>query len=369
MAVLHPSPPSDVLAETGAFFGGEGEREPRIISLIASATEIVSALGFGEQLVGRSHECDWPPAVTRLPMCSEPRINVHGSSREIDDRVKNALRDAISVYRVDARRLDELQPTHIITQTQCEVCAVSLKDVEQAVCDLVSSRPQIVSLAPMCLADVWDDIRRVADSLGASERGGVLVESLQTRLNTIAVGVPLLDRPKEDVDRELGTASAGQAVRCATSIAALPARSSGTIIPRPTIACIEWIDPLMCAGNWVPELVELAGGRDVLGKAGQHSPYMTMEDLTAADPDVIAIMPCGFDITRAAEEMPVLADRPEWQALRAVREGRTYITDGNQYFNRPGPRLVESAEILAELLHPAVFSPRHQGTGWVPYGP
>lgn len=329
MNSVAPSPPMDTATAISTVRAGEGEQTPRIVSLIASATEIVDALGFGDQLVGRSHECDWPPEVVRLPMCSEPRIDVHGSSREIDDRVKDALRDAVSVYRVHAGILDELQPTHIITQTQCEVCAVSLKDVEEAVCQLVSSRPEIVSLAPMCLADVWDDIRRVAAALGAPERGSELVEALQTRLDSVT----------------------GRARHIAA---------------RPTIACIEWIDPLMCAGNWVPELVELAGGRDVLGKAGQHSPYMTLDDLTAADPDVIAIMPCGYDIARSAEEMPVLASRPQWQALRAVRNGRVFLTDGNQYFNRPGPRLVESAEILAELLHPTVFEPQHHGTGWIP---
>jgi iron complex transport system substrate-binding protein len=183
----------------------------------------------------------------------------------------------------------------------------------------------------MCLADMWDDIRRVADSLGSHESGSELVASLQTRLCSVSERAQRLTK-------------------------------------RPAIACIEWIDPLMCAGNWVPELVELAGGRDVLGKAGQHSPYMTMEDLTAADPDVIAVMPCGFDIARAAEEMPVLADRSEWRSLRAVREGRVFITDGNQYFNRPGPRLVESAEIVAELLHPAEFPAQHERTGWVRWG-
>ncbi|MBL8848810.1 MAG: cobalamin-binding protein [Planctomycetaceae bacterium] len=300
---------------------------PRIVSLIASATEIVAALGFGEELVGRSHECDWPHDVTRLPMCSAPRIDVHGSSREIDDRVKDALRDAVSVYRVDAQMLDELRPTHIITQTQCEVCAVSLKDVEAAVCDLVSSRPQIVSLAPMCLADVWDDIRRVADALGAPARGSELVADLQRRL---AVVVDVAQRQAR----------------------------------RPRIACIEWIDPLMCAGNWVPELVELAGGRDILGTPGQHSPYISLADVAAADPDVIAVMPCGFDIARTRAEMPALQQNPAWRALRAVQAGRVYLTDGNQYFNRPGPRMVESAEILAELLHPEAFPPRHRGTGW-----
>ena len=301
--------------------------ELRIVSLIASATEIVAALGFGEQLVGRSHECDFPADVLPLPACSEPRIDVNGSSREIDDRVKDALRDAVSVYRVHANMLEELRPTHIITQTQCEVCAVSLKDVEQAVCEMVSSRPQIVSLAPMGLTDVWDDIRRVAQALGAPERGEALVTSLQQRLATVA------------------------------------SRANGTT-SQPTIACIEWIAPLMCAGNWVPELVSIAGGRDVLGQPGVHSPYISFEQLAAADPEIIAVMPCGFDIPRTRVEMAALANEPAWQSLRAVQTGKVFLTDGNQYFNRPGPRLVESAEILGELLHPDVFAPRHSGTGW-----
>jgi iron complex transport system substrate-binding protein len=302
--------------------------ELRIVSLIASATEIVAALGFERQLVGRSHECDYPASVLGLPACSEPKIDVRGSSREIDERVKDVLRQAVSVYRVHTEMLDRLRPTHIITQTQCEVCAVSLKDVEQAVCDLVSSRPQIVSLEPMCLEDVWTDILRVAEALGAPQHGEALVGELRGRLDELA-------------------------------------DQAGRIPARPTIACIEWIDPLMCAGNWVPELVEIAGGRDVLGKAGQHSPYMTWNDLLAADPEVIAIMPCGFDMDRARREMPVLVEDTRWRRLRAVQEGRVYITDGNQYFNRPGPRVVESAEILAEVLHPGRFEFGHEGRGWV----
>ncbi len=301
--------------------------EPRIVSLIASATEIVAALGFVNQLVGRSHECDYPPSVERLPACSEPKIDVKGSSREIDDRVKDVLRQAVSVYRVHADVLDSLRPTHVITQTQCEVCAVSLKDVEAAVCELVSSQPQIVSLEPMCLADVWTDIQRVANALDAEERGRTLAASLQERLESLR-------------------------------------RATRGLAETPTIACIEWIEPLMCAGNWVPELVEIAGGRDVLGTAGAHSPYMTWDDLIAADPDVIAVMPCGFDMDRARSEMPVLTADPRWPSLRAVQSGRVFITDGNQYFNRPGPRLVESAEILAELLHPGRFDFGHQGRGW-----
>ena len=304
----------------------------RIVSLIASATEIVAALGFEDQLVGRSHECDYPPSVERLPACSEARLDVKASSREIDDAVKAVLRDALSVYRVDAELLDRLEPTHIVTQTQCEVCAVSLRDVEEAVCRMVRSRPQIVSLAPNNLADVWGDIRTVAGALGALERGELLVANLQQRLDSLAEQV-------------------------------------STVAERPAIACLEWIDPLMAAGNWVPELVQLAGGRNVFGQAGKHSPYMTWDELVARDPDVIALMPCGFDIPRTRQELAALTTRPDWPRLRAVRNGRVYVTDGNQYFNRPGPRLVESAEILAELLHPGRFDLGHEGRGWEPLCP
>jgi iron complex transport system substrate-binding protein len=301
----------------------------RIISLIASATEIVCALGCEDQLVGRSHECDYPPGIESLSACSSAKFDVHGTSRQIDDRVKNVLQQATSVYSVDADLLDRLKPTVIITQTQCEVCAVSLKDVEKAICEVVRSRPKIVALEPNSLHDVWQDIRRVASALDVVERGEALIDRSNARL--------------VDVARQ--TLSHGA--------------------QRPTIACIEWIDPLMAAGNWVPELVELAGGRNLFGEAGKHSPWMTWDDLVAADPDVIAVMPCGFGIERTRREMPILTDRPDWSRLTAVQTGHVFLTDGNQYFNRPGPRLVESAEILAELLHPELVSLGHEGTGWI----
>ncbi len=303
----------------------------RIVSLIASATEIVCALGFERELVGRSHECDHPPGVSRLPTCSSSKVKVEAASRAIDDQVQAIVRDGLSVYSVDPVLLDRLAPTVIVTQTQCEVCAVSLRDVQRAVCDLVRSQPAIVSLEPMALGDVWSDIRAVAAALGEPARGDELVERLTGRL---------------------------EALRTATR----------TLRPRPSIACIEWIDPLMIAGNWVPELVECAGGVDPLGEGGNHSGYLDIEQLVAADPDVIAVMPCGFDIERAEREMPALTARPEWRRLSAVREGRVVITDGNQYFNRPGPRLVESAEILAECLHPGRFDFGHRGRGWKELG-
>jgi iron complex transport system substrate-binding protein len=299
---------------------------PRIVSLISSATEIVAALGFEADLVGRSHECDFPPSVLRLPVCTAPKFDIHGSSAEIDRDVKRLLQDATSVYRVDAELLRELRPDVIVTQSQCEVCAVSLKDVEQAVCDWTGGRARVVSLQPNALADVWADIRRVADALDASDRGVSLIAELQARMDAVARRVADL--------------------------------------PRPTVACLEWIDPLMAAGNWVPELVERAGGVNLFGTAGKHSPWMTWEQLCERDPEVIVALPCGFDLARTRQEMRTLAAKPEWPRLQAVRTGRVAVTDGNQFFNRPGPRLVESLEILAEVLHPETFQFGHRGTGW-----
>jgi iron complex transport system substrate-binding protein len=300
----------------------------RIVTLIASATEIVSALGFEEQLVGRSHECDYPPSIETLPACSEPKLDTNGSSREIDDRVRAIAGEALSVYRVHTDILERLKPDVIVTQDHCEVCAVSLKDVEQAVCEILDSNPQIVSLSPNDLADIWKDIRLVADALDCEDRAETLIDQLQHRLEEIS-------------------------------------KRACCLAYQPTIACIEWIDPLMSAGNWVPELVEIAGGIDLLGKGGEHSEYMTWESLVEADPDVIAILPCGFDIPRCRKEMPPLLEQPGWNDLKAVCNHRVYLTDGNQYFNRPGPRVVESAEILAEILHPGEFDFGHEGTGWV----
>jgi iron complex transport system substrate-binding protein len=300
---------------------------PRIVSLIASATEIVCALGFEDQLVGRSHECDYPESVRRLPVCTEPKFDVEGSSCQIDQRVRALLGDALSVYRVDANRLRELEPDVIVTQSHCEVCAVSLRDVERAVCSWLSACPRLVSLAPNGLVDVWTSIEQVAEALDARERGAELIQQLKNRINAIA-------------------------------------ERASRLSSRPTVACIEWIDPLMAAGNWMPELVELAGGVNLFGEAGKHSPWMTWEQLVARAPDVIVVLPCGFDMERSRRDMPVLTSRPEWPRLRAVRDCRVFLADGNQYFNRPGPRLVESLEILAELLHPEAFRFGYEGTGW-----
>ena len=300
---------------------------PRIVSLIASATEIVHALGFGEDLVGRSHECDFPLEVLRLPAVSRPSFPTAGSSRTIDLAVKERLAMALSIYEVDAELLRTLAPDVIITQTQCEVCAVTPADVERAVCRLTERPAKIVALEPNRLGDVWDDIRRVAEALGAPDRGETLVGALRARVLAVAV-------------------------------------RAGTLAPKPTVADIEWIDPLMSAGNWMPELVEMAGGVNLFGEAGKHSPWLTWEAVVAKDPEVLVVSPCGFGLARTMEEMPLLTARPEWPALRAVKEGRVYVVDGNAYFHRPGPRLVDSLEILAEILHPERFTFGHRDVSY-----
>ncbi|WP_437204220.1 cobalamin-binding protein [Planctomicrobium sp. SH664] len=305
--------------------------ELRLVSLIASATEIVCALGLQQQLVGRSHECDFPLEVGLLPVCSQPQINVQASSREIDRQVRARVAHALSVYEVLGEELQRLQPTHVITQTQCEVCAVSLQDVERTLCQLTGLNTRVVSLEPMNLDDFWRDIQQVAQALGVPERGERLEAELKARLNEVQ-------------------------------------RAVASRTEKPRVLCLEWLEPLMSAGNWVPELVSLAGGEPVLCIPGQHSPYFSWEELQAIDPEVIAIMPCGFDIPRTLQEVELVTSRPGWSQLSAVRQGRVFVTDGNQYFNRPGPRLVESAEILAEILDPRWQDGprRHETTGWVP---
>ncbi len=299
----------------------------RIVSLIASATEMVHALGLGEFQVGRSHECDYPASAAALPVCTKPKFDVSGDSREIDRRVRETLKSAFSVYDVFEDELERLRPTHIVTQTQCEVCAVSLKDVESALSQKFSTRPVVIALEPHALSGIFQDILRLARACGVEERGNALVDSMKERMSAIAAR----------------------------------AKSTGR---HPRVAAVEWPEPLMAAGNWVPELIALLGSENLFGEPGAHSPWMNWEDLIAADPDAIISMPCGYDLERARREMHWLSGRPGWDGLRAVREGRVFVADGNQYFNRPGPRVVESLRMLAEMLFPEAFEARHEGVGW-----
>jgi iron complex transport system substrate-binding protein len=278
----------------------------RVVSLLSSATEIVDALGAIDLLVGRSHECDYPASVLDLPVCTKPLIDVAADSRAIDEQVKNAARSALSIYEVFDDVLERLQPTHILTQVQCDVCAVSLRDVEKSVASRLASVPRIVALNPVSLADIWDDFRRVGEAAGVDAEP--VIGGLKQRMQP-------LNPPA-----------------------------------RPTVACIEWIEPLMAAGNWTPELIDLAGGIDVFGTPGIHSPWITWEQLVARDPDVIIVAPCGFDLARTRGEMHWLTEQPDFRRLKAVGSGRLCIADGNRYFNRPGPRVAETMHMIAQML-------------------
>jgi iron complex transport system substrate-binding protein len=300
----------------------------RILSLLASATEIVHALDLGRFQVGRSHECDFPEEVSRLPICSRPSFPVSGSSAEIDALVKDRVRTAVSIYDLDADLIRQLAPTHIVTQTQCEVCAVSLNDVERAVRAELDADCRVIALEPHALSDLWRDIDLVAAACDCEPAGAALVRRLQSRM------------------AEITHAASGTGWR-------------------PRVAAIEWLEPLMAAGNWVPELIDIAGGENLFGQAGRHSPWMDWDQLAAANPDIIVALPCGFDLARTRQEMHWLTCRPGWQRLQAVRQKRVYLCDGNQYMNRPGPRLVESLQIFAEIFHPERFAPMLEQSGWV----
>jgi iron complex transport system substrate-binding protein len=240
-----------------------------------------------------------------LPVCTEPKIRVDGNSAEIHASVTAVLHDHGSVYDVDEDLVRSLNPTHIVTQTVCEVCAVSLRDV-------ASLGPNVIALSAVTIEGILEDIARVAAALRVDS--DPLIRSIRGRLDALC-----------------GAAGLGRT-------------------PRPTVAAIEWLSPLMAAGNWIPELIELAGGIPAFGKTGEHSPWLEWSDFLAADPDVIVLMPCGFTPEQTEADLHFLTEREGWSSLRAVRSGRVAIADGNQYFNRPGPRIVDSAEILAAIV-------------------
>jgi len=280
---------------------------------------MVHALGLGDFQVGRSHECDYPPSVLSLPVCTAPVFDIHGDSREIDRRVKETLATAESVYQVFDDVLERLQPTHILTQTQCRVCAVSLTDVERALSARFSTRPEVVALEPNTLNEIYQDIFRLARACGVEDRGKQLVSSIQTEMLEISA----------------------------------TARATGR---SPRVINLEWQEPLMAAGNWIPELMEMLGAENLFGAAGAHSPWMQWDDVCQADADAIVCMPCGYDLKRTRAEM----HWHDWTKLGA----QIYLADGNQYLNRPGPRVAKSLQILAEILYPESFEPTLEGIGW-----
>ncbi|HEU0010810.1 MAG TPA: cobalamin-binding protein [Verrucomicrobiae bacterium] len=301
--------------------------KPRIVSLLPACTEVVCGLGLEGRLVGRSHECDFPASVRRLPICTAPKINPESASAEIDRDVKALARQALSLYRVDSEQVRALKPDFILTQAQCAVCAVSLAEVEAAVAGWTGGRPRLISWSPSRLTEFWTELARVGEELGVAGSARELVRELKGRVADVIV-------------------------------------KSAQVTRRPSVACIEWLDPLMAAGNWVPELVELAGGKNLFGEPGKHSPWLDWNALRERNPEILVVMPCGFDLARTELEMPALTSRLGWSKLRAVQRNNVCLTDGNAFFNRPGPRLVESLEILGEILQPGYFSFGHEGRGW-----
>lgn len=291
----------------------------RVVSLLPSATEIVCALGAAGELVGISHECDFPPEVRDRRVLTRARIDASASSAAIDAAVRVVIRDALSIYAVDEAGLAALAPDVIITQDLCEVCAVSLDDVRAAVARLAHREEiAIVTLTPTRLGHVLDDVERVASALGRGEAGQRVRAELQARIDGIAARA-----------------------RAATA----------AISHRPRVVSLEWIDPLMLGGTWMPELIELAGGIAAGAEAGAPAPTVSLDDLRRLEPDVIVVKPCGFDLSRALDERDALA-----AVAAAAPRARIVVTDGNAFFNRPGPRLVESLEIMAACIHPAAFA-------------
>lgn len=300
----------------------------RVISLLPAATEMVCLLEAGERLVARSHECDFPESIRRLPSVTSSNVDASASSAAIDQEVHAALEQGRPLFRLDAARIRELNPDLILTQAQCAVCAVSALELDAILKGWNGPPPPVLSLSPSRLPDLWTDLRRVGAALGLPDDGRFAIAPLKTRLVNVIQQVSMVER-------------------------------------RPRVACLEWLDPLMGGGNWIPELVELAGGTPVAGHAGTHSQWLDWAALAAADPEVIVALPCGFDLQRTRAEVARLRARPEWTRLNAVKSGHVFLADGNAYFNRPGPRLVDSVEILAEILHPELFpKPRHRESGW-----
>ena len=299
----------------------------RVVSLLAGGTEIVCALGAGEMLVGRSHECDNPTRVRGLPACTRPAFDVNRSSREIDAEVRRRIQAKEPLYHVDADLINQLKPDLLITQTHCDVCAVTPDDVERAGCAVVN---QIVSLSAGSVAGIFESVRRIAQALERPLAGDDLIAHMQARIE--AVNTKVRARPT------------------------------------PSIVLLEWTDPIFTTGNWGPQLVEAAGGQLLLGEKG-HSTAIPWERVVAAEPEYIVVAPCGFDLERTMRDVPVLEALPHWFDLRAVKNGHVALADGNTYFNRSGTTIVETVEILAEILHGNQVEARWRGEVWHPYVP
>ncbi len=283
----------------------------RVISLLPSATEIVCALGCRDRLVGRSHECDFPAGVEELPVLTSAKVDPRAGTADIDRDVRRLVEEGLSVYRIDTETLERLQPDLVVTQDQCQVCAVSLDDVSAALRRLSRREVRVVSLSPLSFSDVLRDIVSVAEALGVEPRGAALVDILRARLERVR------------------RAASGRSAR---------------------VVHVEWIEPLMVGGHWIHELVEAAGGIHGLGVRDAKTEPVTWEAVRDYDPEVMVIAPCGFTVPQSFRDLGLLKGRPGWSEVAAVKSGRAFVADGNAFFNRPGPRLVETAEIFQAAL-------------------
>ncbi|HET9209458.1 MAG TPA: cobalamin-binding protein [Thermoanaerobaculia bacterium] len=284
----------------------------RIVSLVPNGTEILFALGAGDLVVGVSHECDFPAEARTRPILTGSALTPGMSAAEVDAAVSAQVGSGLSLYTLDEARIAELAPDVIVTQQLCPVCAVSTEQVDGAVRPLPRC-PELVSLDPRTIGEVFADVRRVGEVTGHTEDAEALLADLDRRLAAVR-------------QRTLGK-------------------------PRPRVLALEWLDPPFAGGHWVPEMIALAGGIDVFGEPGGHSARLTWDQVAAADPEVIVVMPCGFDEAGARGQIATVADRPAWRSLRAVREGKVFPVDANGCFSRPGPRLVDGIERLAAILH------------------
>lgn len=291
----------------------------RIVSLLPSATEIICEIGLGESLVGVTHECDHPEWVSRLPKVTTTLIPCDATSRQIDQLVGGRMLNQQSLYSLNMSVLESLVPDLIVTQALCDVCAVAETEVQAAACQL-PGQPRVINLEPTSLEDVLMSCIDVGRAAGEVDSANQAVESLRDRIARIA-------------------------------------SRTAQIRNRPRVVVLEWIDPLFSSGHWTPELIEYAGGREMIGKTGQKSRRITWQEVLDVRPEVLLIACCGFSVERTLEDVPKLNQLNGWHSLPAVNDKRVYVTDGNSYFSRPGPRLVDSLEIAVHAIHPDIFAP------------
>jgi iron complex transport system substrate-binding protein len=318
----------------------------RIVSLLPSATEILYALGVGDQVVGITHECDFPPEVAGKPALIKPRVDPAAAPAEIDRQVSELVARGESIYAVDADLLASLAPDLIVTQDLCHVCAASPDDLAAAL-SRFSRPPRVLTLTPHSLDDVWQDIIRAGEATNTSQCAAALAAELKAKVQAIASSTASTNAHAFAPAQASAGLFAAAAARASSTVPATPQSAV-----RPRVACLEWLDPFYVGGHWVPEMVAIAGGEDVLGRAGHPSFKVSADDIAQSNADVIVVMLCGYNAKRNAREFSAAKIPPSWQNLPAIRNRRIFAVDANSHFSRPGPRLADGVELLAHLFNP-----------------